>query len=102
VCARVSERVSDCVCFLQTVTAIFFQKNWSLWMEKCAEVDPLMAYVYYLMTVILGSFCLLNLTVATVGQNYTRVKKEAEAKKAIKVSRISHFPCYHNYRRTTC
>ena len=54
-------------------------------MEKSAEVDPMLAYIFYLMTVIFGSFCLLNLTVATVGQNYTRVKKEAEIKKAIKV-----------------
>ena len=44
-----------------------------------------MAYFYYLFVVVLGSFCLLNLTVATVGQNYSRVKEEAEAKKAIKV-----------------
>lgn len=54
-------------------------------MEKSAEANPLMAYFYYLLVVILGSFCLLNLTVATVGQNYSRVKEEAEAKKAVKV-----------------
>jgi hypothetical protein len=70
---------------LQTIIALFFQKNWSLWMEKCQEVNPAMATGFYLFTVILGSFCLLNLTVATVGQNYTRVKKEAEIKKAAKV-----------------
>ena len=71
--------------FSQTVIAIFFQKNWSLWMQKSAESNPGMAYFYYLFVVVLGSFCLLNLTVATVGQNYSRVKEEAEAKKAIKV-----------------
>jgi len=34
--------------------------------------------------VIGGSFCMLNLTVATVGQTFTIVKKEAESKRAIK------------------
>jgi hypothetical protein len=58
-------------------------------MEKSAESNPGMAYFYYLFVVILGSFCLLNLTVATVGQNYSRVKEEAEAKKAIKVNLLS-------------
>ena len=69
-----------------TTIAIFFQQSWSIWMEKSAEVDPLMSFIYYFMTVILGSFCLLNLTVATVGQNYSRVKEEATRKKDLKIA----------------
>jgi phosphate/sulfate permease len=84
VCVRAHKK-TVLLLLLQTVTAILFQKSWSTWMEKCQEVDPLMATIYYFAAVIIGSFCLLNLTVATVGQNYTRIKKEAEIKKAQKV-----------------
>jgi len=37
---------------------------------------------FFILLVIGGSFCMLNLTVATVGQTYTVVKKEAERKRA--------------------
>jgi hypothetical protein len=43
---------------------------------------PIYGYTYYFILVIFGSFCLLNLTVATVGQTYARVKKQAEVKRA--------------------
>lgn len=38
---------------------------------------------WFMVLVIAGSFCMLNLTVATVGQTFTRVKKEADAKRAV-------------------
>lgn len=38
---------------------------------------------WFMVLVIAGSFCMLNLTVATVGQTFTRVKKEAETKRAV-------------------
>ena len=65
--------------------AVFYQKKWSLLMDACAQATGTPAVIYFMITVFLGSFCLLNLTVATVGQNYARVKKEAEAKMAKKV-----------------
>jgi hypothetical protein len=46
--------------------------------------EPLPAWpLPYMVLVIAGSFCMLNLTVATVGQTFTKVKKEAEAKRAV-------------------
>ena len=49
--------------------------------ELCGQF---LAYGVFLLLVIGGSFCMLNLTVATVGQTFTIVKKEAESKRAIK------------------
>ena len=39
--------------------------------------------MFFLISLVIGeSFCMLNLMVATVGQTYTVVKKEAERKRA--------------------
>jgi len=72
-----------------TVMAVFYQKKWSLLMDACTQATGLPAVIYFMITVFLGSFCLLNLTVATVGQNYARVKKEAEAKMAKKEEEVA-------------
>jgi cell division protein FtsB len=73
-----------------TVIALMFQKNWSEMMDLCVQAAGAMfGYTYYFLVVIFGSFCLLNLTVATVGQTYTRVKKLSEAKKAKKEAEIA-------------
>ena len=51
-------------------------------MAETADVSGLLGYVFFILLVIGGSFCMPNLTVATVGQTYTVVKREAERKRA--------------------
>ncbi|KAJ1492758.1 hypothetical protein T484DRAFT_1770350 [Baffinella frigidus] len=78
-----------------TVIALFFQKSWSTMMDLCLQAlspgitSGIYAYGYFFLVVIMGSFCLLNLTVATVGSTYQRVKKASEAKKAQKEAEIA-------------
>ena len=51
--------------------------------ENGREPVQALPLVWFMVLVIAGSFCMLNLTVATVGQTFTKVKKEAEAKRAV-------------------
>ena len=71
-----------------TVIAIFFLKNWTLYLTYSvvvakAELYAVIAWIYYFCLVIFGSFCLLNLTVATVSDIYSTLKKRAENKRKI-------------------
>ena len=69
-----------------TVIAIFFLKNWTLYLVYSITVAKsglfaMIAWVYFFLLVIFGSFCLLNLTVATVSDLYSKLKKLSEQKR---------------------
>jgi hypothetical protein len=69
-----------------TVIGIFFLKNWTLYLVYSLAVAKsglyaMIAWVYYFLLVIFGSFCLLNLTVATVSDIYSKLKKSSELKR---------------------
>ena len=41
-----------------TVIAVFFQKSWSTVMAETADVSGLLGYVFFILLVIGGSFCI--------------------------------------------
>ena len=61
--------------------------------ENGREPVQALPLVWFMVLVIAGSFCMLNLTVATVGQTFTKVKKEAEAKRAVQGHALTHEKC---------
>ena len=64
-----------------SVIAFLYLKDWTEYFAACnACVGAAYAYIYFLLLVIFGSFCLLNLTVATVSDVYSKVKKLTNAK----------------------
>ena len=65
-----------------SVIAFLYLKQWTDYMiAGIACAGAIYGYVYFFLLVIFGSFCLLNLTVATVSEAYSKVKKQAEIKR---------------------
>ena len=64
-----------------SVIAFLYLKDWTdFFMASSACAGAPFGYIYYFVLVIFGSFCLLNLTVATVSEAYSKVKKLTNAK----------------------
>ena len=64
-----------------SVIAFLYLKGWTdYFMAGSACAGPIFGYFYFFTLVIFGSFCLLNLTVATVSEAYSKVKKLTYAK----------------------
>jgi hypothetical protein len=72
-----------------TVIAIFFLKSWTLYLSYSlatvqGPINVVIVFFFYFGLVIFGSFCLLNLTVATVSEIYSKLKKASELKRKLK------------------
>ncbi len=64
-----------------SVISFLYLKSWTdYFMAGSACAGPIFGYFYFFTLVIFGSFCLLNLTVATVSEAYSKVKKLTNAK----------------------